>query len=272
MNASRDRRVVLITGTSTGIGKSLAERLCAEGYRVYGTVRQAMPNLSFRTVVLDVTDEASVRAGVDDVLSKEGRIDVLVNNAGMGIAGSVEETLMSEARRQFETNFYGAFLLMKLVLPGMRERRSGMIVNVSSVGGIMGIPFQGLYTASKFALEGLSEAVHLEASHLGIKVVVVEPGDVMTSFTASREIHEAHKNSKYPWFGRAVEAIEYDENHGLTPEFCAREIARIIRRKRSRFRHVISLPSQKLTVALYRVLPYRIFAKILQGHYKIKRL
>ena len=270
MKVSPDRTVVLITGTSSGIGRALAGLMLERGYRVYGTVRKPTPDLPFPTVVMDVKDEATVVKGVAELLGKEGHIDVLVNNAGMGIAGSVEETLLSEAERQLDTNFFGSLRLMKAVLPGMRKRRSGLVVNVSSIGGIMGIPFQGLYTASKFALEGLSEAVHLETSRLGIKVVIVEPGDVQTAFTGSRKIHEAHKNSKYPWFGRAVEAIEYDENHGLTPQFCAREMLRIIEKRNPRFRYVISLPSQKLAVALYRMLPYRLFARVLQSHYKIK--
>lgn len=270
MKEARNKKVVLITGTSTGIGRALAELMAARGYRVYGTVRKPVEANGFKTVTMDVTDNTSVEEGVGEVLAKEGRIDILINNAGMGIAGSVEETLLTEAERQLDVNFFGVMRLIKLVLPGMRERGAGLIVNVSSIHGIMGIPFQGFYTASKFALEGLSEAVHLEASRLGVKVVVVEPGDVQTSFTTSREIHEAHKNSHYPWFGRAVEAIEYDENHGLTTAFCARKMVRIIERKKPRFRYVISLSSQKLTVWLYRLLPYRVFARILQHHYKIR--
>jgi short-subunit dehydrogenase len=266
MKVPKDRKVVLITGTSTGIGKALAEQLAGEGYRVYGTVRKPIETKAFPTIVMDVTDDKSVETGIKSLLEKEGRIDVLVNNAGMGIAGSVEETLTSEAIRQLDVNYFGVLRVVKRVLPGMRERRSGLILNVSSIGGIMGIPFQGHYTASKFALEGLSEVIHLEVSRLGIKVVVVEPGDVQTEFTAKRAIHEAHKNSHYPWFGLAVEAIVQDENQGLTPEFCADKIAKIIRKKNPRFRWVVSLPSQKFTVALYRLLPYRIFARILQRH------
>lgn len=270
MKGPQDPKVVLVTGVSSGIGKAIAQRLAGAGYRVYGTVRKPAVSNAYTLLKMDVTDQTSVTGAVESVLAREGRIDILINNAGMGIAGSVEETLMSEAKRQLETNFFGVLRVIKAVLPGMRARGSGLIINVSSIHGIMGIPFQGLYTASKFALEGLSEAVHLEASRLGVKVVVVEPGDVQTSFTTSREIHDAHKNSHYPWFGRAVEAIEYDENHGLEPEFCARRIAAIIAKRNPRFRYVVSLPSQKLIVALYRLLPYRTFARMLQRHYKIR--
>lgn len=269
MKVPKEQKVVLITGVSSGIGKALAEQLASEGYRVYGTVRTRSETRAYETVSMDVTNEQSVAAGIARVLEKEGRIDILVNNAGMGIAGSVEEALVSEAYRQLDVNFFGVLRVVKLVLPGMRERQSGLILNVSSIGGVMGIPFQGHYTASKFALEGLSEVIHLEASRLGIKVVIVEPGDVRTGFTAKREIHEAHKNSHYPWFGRAVEAIVFDESHGLTPEYCARRIAKIIGKRTPRFRYVVSLPSQKVTVALYRLLPYRLFARFLQRHYKI---
>lgn len=268
---ARSRKVVLITGASSGIGKALAAALARRGYSVFGAARSQIELPGVTAIRMDVDDDSSVTSGVARILDDAGTIDVLVNNAGMGIAGSVEETLISEARKQMETNFFGTLRVTKAVLPIMRRRRSGLIVNVGSVGGIMGIPFQGLYTASKFAMEGLSEVIHLETSKFGIRTVVVEPGDVQTGFTAARQIHEAHKNSEYPWFGWAVETISYDENHGLLPEYVAAKIARIVAKRSPRFRYVISLPSQKFTVILYRILPYRIFATILQSHYRIKR-
>ncbi len=265
------RKVVLVTGASSGIGKALAARLVNDGCEVFGAARSHIEQPGVRAIRMDVDDDTSVTAGVARILDEAGRIDVLVNNAGIGIAGSVEETLISEARKQMETNFFGTLRVTKAVLPIMRRRRTGLIINVGSVGGIMGIPFQGLYTASKFAMEGLSEVIHLETSKYGIRTVVVEPGDVQTGFTAARRIHEAHKNSEYPWFGWAVETISYDENHGLLPEYVAEKIARIVAKRSPRFRYVVSLPSQKLTVILYRMLPYRVFAPILQSHYRIKK-
>ena len=189
------RKSVLITGTSSGIGRSAAELLAARDYRVLATMRKpengrdlaeaAKANGWDLTVLpLDVRDDASVRAALDQA----GDLDVLVNNAGFEVWGPLEEMTVDDLKDQFETNVYGPFRLITAVLPRMRQRGSGVIVNVSSVAGRVSAPLNGLYSASKFALEALSETIHYEAGHFGVRCHIVEPGGVATPFPDNRRL------------------------------------------------------------------------------------
>jgi NAD(P)-dependent dehydrogenase (short-subunit alcohol dehydrogenase family) len=174
----------LVTGCSTGIGRATAVELTARGYDVVATARrrQTLDGLKVaETLELDVDDDASVAAAVAAV----GTIDVLVNNAGFGVEGAVETVPLAEVRRMFDTNFFGAARMIQAFVPGMRERGSGAVVNVTSVAGITAPPLGGYYAASKFALEALSEALHLEAGHYGVRVLVIEPGAIETQFGAN---------------------------------------------------------------------------------------
>ena len=186
---------VLITGTSTGIGRAAAQMLAAKGYRLVATMRtpekgrdlaeNAKANGWDLTVLpLDVRDDASVRAALDQA----GDIDVLVNNAGFEVWGPLEEMTVDDVKDQFETNVYGPFRLITAVLPRMRQRGSGVIVNVSSVAGRVSAPLNGLYSASKFALEALSETIHYEVGHFGVRCHIVEPGGVATPFPDNRRL------------------------------------------------------------------------------------
>jgi len=186
---------VLITGSNSGIGRATAELLAAKGYRVIATMRDLAKGRSLadrastaawdlRIVQLDVRNDASVQAA----LQQTGEIDVLVNNAGFEVWGPLEEMTVDDLKDQFETNVYGPFRLITAVLPGMRRRGSGVIVNVSSVAGRVAAPLNGLYSASKFALEALSETLKYEAGHFGIRVHIVEPGGVETAFPANRRL------------------------------------------------------------------------------------
>jgi NAD(P)-dependent dehydrogenase (short-subunit alcohol dehydrogenase family) len=198
-------RTWLITGTSSGLGRALAERALAAGDRVAGTFRNEAARADFERLapgrslgcLLDVTDEAAVRREVDDVLRQTGAIDVLVNNAGYGFEGAVEEATLAEVRAQFETNVFGAVSMMQAVLPGMRQRRAGHIVNISSIGGLAGFPAVGIYNGSKFALEGISEALAKEVAPLGIKVTIVEPGGFRTDWAGRSMIHARRKIPDY---------------------------------------------------------------------------
>jgi len=174
-------KVVFITGASRGIGLALAEEMLRRGFRVYGTYR-TLPEEKpvFEPVEMDVTDHASVDGAVGSVLEKEGAIDILVNNAGINVCGPLEETSLDEGRRVFETNYFGLLKVIHSVLPSMRERGEGTIANVGSAAGRITIPFQGHYSASKHALEALSEALWLELKDSGIRVLLFEPGDVGT--------------------------------------------------------------------------------------------
>jgi len=267
------RQVVFITGVSSGFGKRIAVLLASNGHAIYGTSRKEIETDHAVTVLrADVTDAASMRMAVEAVLNKEGRIDVVINNAGMGISGAIEEFTNDDIKVQMGTNVVGVVNTIQAVLPIMRKQRKGMIINVSSIGGLMGLPFQGFYSASKYAVEGLSEALRMEVKQFNIKVVVIEPGDFATSFTANRKIvSNGMTNSAYKeQFSKTLSIIEKDEKGGLSPEFLAKKILKIIEKKNPCHRYVISSFEQKLAVCMKAVLPDAWFFKILASHYGIK--
>lgn len=182
------KQVALVTGASSGIGEAAAQALLGAGLTVYGTSRKADVGQQRQGVVflpLDVTDDESVTAAVGEVLERSGRIDVLVNNAGFGIAGAAEESSVEQARALFDTNLFGTMRMTRAVLPHMREVASGRIVNVSSVVGLIPVPYMSLYAASKHALEGYSESLDHEVREYGVRVILVEPAFTKTSFDAN---------------------------------------------------------------------------------------
>ncbi|WP_205697610.1 SDR family NAD(P)-dependent oxidoreductase [Conexibacter sp. SYSU D00693] len=200
---------VLVTGCSSGIGRATAERLAARGHTVYATARrvEALSDLAARgcrTLALDVCDEASMRAAVDEVVAREGAVGVLVNNAGYSQSGALESLAMEDVRRQFETNVFGLLRLSQLCLPGMRDQGWGRVVNVSSMGGRLVFPGGGAYHATKYAVEALSDALRFEVAGFGVAVTVVEPGLIRTAFgdAATGAIPEAA--GPYASFNRAV--------------------------------------------------------------------
>lgn len=262
--------VVLITGASSGIGKSIAEHLSQSGYRVYGTSRRPESYLKpekYMLLSMDVRDPQSVKSAVEAIIETEGRIDVLVNNAGYGIGGAIENTSPEQAEAQFNTNFFGMYRVLYRVLQQMRQQAGGLIINMSSIGGLIGLPYQGIYSASKFAVEGLSEALYKELCGTGIRVVLIEPGDYKTGFTANREIVAPKNGSDRLTPSREV--IEHDEQHGRSPVEIALLVDRIIRKRHPRLRYVIGAFDQKLSILLKRILPGRIFDRIIMQYYKV---
>jgi short-subunit dehydrogenase len=271
-----NRKVVLITGASSGIGKAAANLFAKDGFRVYGTSRkrqaeeaaekEADVNGFVRMIQMDVCSAASVKEAIDYILKHEGRIDILVNNAGFGIAGSVEDTSEEEAFKQFDTNFFGVHRVLRQVIPIMRKQGSGLIINVSSVAGLISIPFQAMYSASKYAVEALTEALRLELKPYGIKAVAVEPGDTNTGFTGSRQFVAESENSVYrSRFIKAIDTMIKDETNGPGPEKVARVIIKAARMKNPPVR-IVSGFSYKLLVLLRRIIPARLGEFIL---YKI---
>jgi len=263
--------IVFITGISSGFGLETAKLLSEEGHTVYGTVRRSvepLPNVSYFT--LDVRDKQAVVEAVRQIIEKEGRIDVLVNNAGMGIGGPLEFATEEEIRLQMDTNFMGLVHCVDAVLPYMRRQGKGKIIALSSIGGLMGLPFQGFYSASKFAIEGYCEALRLETKSFGIKVVVIRPGDFSTGFTGSRKkVENEAAMEAYPIYKTAIDKVEHDENGGLKPVVLALKISKIIRRKNPRNGYVVAPFEQKLSVLLKRILPAKWFARILGSYYKL---
>ena len=207
---------------------------------------------------------------VAQVIEKEGRIDVLVNNAGMGIGGPLEFATEEEIRLQMDTNFMGLVHCVDAVLPHMRRQGGGKIIALSSIGGLMGLPFQGFYSASKFAIEGYCEALRLETQQQGVKVVVLRPGDFSTGFTGSRKkVADEAALQAYPLYREAIEKVEHDENGGLKPVVLAQRISRIINMQHPRNGYVVASFEQKLSVWIKRILPAKWFDRILGSYYKL---
>ncbi len=220
-------------------------------------------------LAMDVTDDASVRGAVEQVLAREGRLDIVVNNAGVAIGGAVEDTSIEEARAQFEVNFFGALRVCRAVLPQMRERGAGYLVNIGSIGGLVAIPFQGLYSASKFALEGLTESLRMEMSPFGVQVVLIEPGDHRTGLTGNRRMTaESQTNPAYrDRFRVAVERMAKDEQNGPPPEAVARLLHSIVNQSRPRLRYTIGPAPERAAVWLKRLAPYALVEKIMTSYY-----
>jgi len=267
------QKVILITGISSGFGKITAELLAEKGHKVYGTVRKETGiNPVISVLKMDLTDPLSVQKAVGTVLQKEGRIDILINNAGMHTGGAIETTAIEHARLQMDTNVMGMVFMLREVLPAMRKQKSGTIINFGSIGGLMGLPFQGFYSASKFAIEGISEALRMELRQFKINVVVINPGDFHTNNTANRRNFLANGvNDPYAdQFSKTLAIIEKDENGGWPSEVLAQKLVKIIEKKNPCHRYVIASAEQKLAVILKRILPSGWFMKILAPHYGIK--
>ena len=268
------KKVILITGVSSGFGEATAKILASKGHKVYGTIRRdCNVDSSISVVRMDLTKEESIKQAVEDVVRKEGKIDVLINNAGMHTGGSVETSPLEYVRLQIDTNFLGTVIVIREVLPHMRTNGGGTIINFSSIGGLMGLPFQAFYSAGKFAIEGLSEALRMELRQFNIRVVLINPGDFHTSNTANRRNFLAPTGYDDPYnkqFIRSMEQIEKDESNGWDPVILARKLAAIVELKNPRHRYVIASFEQKLAVLLKYVLPGKIFSAILEDHYKIK--
>ena len=266
-------KVVLITGISSGFGKETARLLAENGHTVYGTVRKSTevpPNVI--TLVMDLTDPSSIKQAVETVIKKSSRIDVLINNAGMHTGGPIETTPEDYIRQQMETNFLGTVLLTREVLPVMRRQGGGLIINFSSIGGLIGLPYQGFYSASKFAIEGFSEVLRMEVAQFNIKVVVINPGDFHTSNTANRRKFLAPTGENDPYYSqytRALAKIENDETKGWNPVILAKRIVKIVEKKNPAQRYIIGSFDQKLSVYVKKIIPEKWFRKIIENYYNL---
>lgn len=266
-------KVVLITGGSSGIGKAVGVYLQQKGYKVYGSSRNPDPvtNSSFPLVALDVRDSGTIQRAVQEIIVKEGRLDVLINNAGVGITGPVEEIPLEEIQNNFHTNVFGPIEMMKAVLPVMRNQKSGMVINITSIAGYMGLPYRGIYSASKGALELITEAVRMEVKPFNIKVTNVAPGDFATDI-ASRRFHApVLEHSPYKEiYSQQLATIDDHVNDGGDPIEMARAIDRIISGNNPKVHYRVGAFMQKFSIFLKKILPDTTYEKMLMNHYKIR--
>ncbi|HEX2974816.1 MAG TPA: SDR family oxidoreductase [Bacteroidales bacterium] len=266
-------KVIFISGISSGFGQATARLLASAGHKVYGTMRSVAPSDAGVTVLkMDLTDHQSIKNAVSEVFSREGKIDVLINNGGMHTGGPLETTPWEHAALQVNTNFMGMAFLTREVLPLMRQNGGGTIINFSSIGGLMGLPFQGFYSAGKFAIEGFSEALRMEVRKFNIKVVLINPGDFHTNNSANRRNFLTAEKPGDPYFEQfktSLAVIEKDEGNGWEPEVLARKLCRIVESNNPAHRYIIASFEQKLAVMLKYVLPSKMFMKILADHYKV---
>ncbi|NNL15871.1 MAG: SDR family oxidoreductase [Flavobacteriaceae bacterium] len=264
-------KVVLITGGSSGIGKSIGEFLLAKNYKVLGTSRNPdkYKNSKFPILALDVTNRTSIKECIDVTLKKEGRIDVLINNAGAGITGPIEETPDKEIKKNFETNFFGPIAVIKAVLPQMRNQSSGLIINVTSIAGYMGLPYRGIYSASKGALEIITESFRMEIKDFNIHMTNVAPGDFATNIAAGRFHAPVKNDSPYSKYGAVLNTIDEDVDNAADPIEVAKVVHKIIVTKNPKIHHKVGAFMQKFSIVLKRILPDKIYEKLLINHYKL---
>ena len=268
------KKVILVTGASSGIGLACANALQAKGHTVYGSSRDVkrLSSVSFKPVEMDVTDDASVKAAVDKIIKAEGKIDVLVNNAGNGVTGPAYAMPVESAKKQFEVNFFGVVRVSSAVIPKMIEAGQGMVINMSSLAGLFGLPYQSMYSASKYAIEGYSQSLRMELRNTGVKVVLINPGDFKTDFTQNRErVPFPIKNEKLEKeFNTAVASIEKDESVGANPDAIGKKLCQIVELSNPKPRYLVGAFGQTIAATLKTILPNGLFEKLMNDHYGIK--
>ncbi len=268
-----ERKVVLITGGSSGIGESIGKYLSSHGYYVYGTTRNLTENSSsgdFELLELDVREQESIDRTVQYIMATHGRLDVLVNNAGVGITGPLEETPMAEITKAFDINFNGPIRMIKNVLPHMRAQKSGLIINITSIAGYMGLPFRGIYSSTKAALEIATETLRMELKEFGVEVTNIAPGDFATNIAAGRFHVPANDDSPYrSTYQHALALMNKDVDAGEDPIIVAKQVFRIIQGQKPRVRYPVGAFLQKLSIFLKKILPGKYYERLLMNHYKL---
>ncbi len=265
-------KVVFITGASSGIGKAIGEYLLDNGFIVYGTSRnpEKINNSKIPLIKLDVRNVESIKNAVNEVIAKANRIDVVINNAGVGITGPLEEIPTVEIKNNFDTNLFGPIEVMKAVLPQMRLQKSGLIINITSIAGYMGLPFRSIYSASKGALELISEAMNMEVKSFGIKITNVAPGDFATNIAAGRYHAPIVSGSAYEkTYGAVLKNLNSDVDCGNDPSEMAKAILKIINSSNPKIHYKVGAFMQKFSIVLKRILPDLWYQKLLMNHYKM---
>ncbi len=272
MGKSKTPPVVFITGASSGIGEATAKLLANKGYQVFGTSRNpnASNKLPWKMIALNLNQPESITKAVNEVIEKAGRIDILINNAGLGITGPAEETPLNEVEKVFQANVFGACQLMNEVLPYMREHKFGKIINITSIAGYMGLPYRGFYSASKAALIQVSEAYRMEASQFGIDICCLAPGDIATDIASRRYHSPALKKSPYfTKYQASLDLMNQHVDHGMPAENVALKIEKIINERHPKVHYLVGAFLEKFSIYLKRFLPQKTYENLLKKHYKL---
>lgn len=266
-------KVILITGGSSGIGKAIGIFLSEKGFTVYGTSRNPAKlsgSFPFSLLAMDVTKPITIKKSMDTIIEKEGRIDILINNAGVGITGPIEETPEEEIKNAFDTNYHGPLNVIKAVLPLMRKQREGLIINITSIAGYMGLPYRGIYSATKAALEITTEAYRMEIKQFGIQMVNIAPGDFATNIAAGRYHSPVLDNSPYKKaYSSTLAIMDAHVDEGEDPIKMAEVVYKVIQTPLPKVRYLVGAKLQKLSIFLKKVLPSKMYEKMLLSHYKL---
>lgn len=265
-------KVVLITGGSSGIGKSIGEFLHHKGFNVYGTSRnpEKVTNSVFPLIALDVRDTKSIELAVVQIIQATGKLDIVINNAGVGITGPLEEIPMDEIKNNFETNFFGPIAVMKTVLSQMRTQKSGLIINITSIAGYMGLPYRSVYSASKGALELITESLRMEVKSFGVQITNVAPGDFATNIASGRFHAPVIEGSAYEEvYSDVLKTMDLHVDSGSNPNDMAEAVYQIIQEKNPRIHYKVGAFMQKFSIVLKRILPDKVYEKMLMNHYKL---
>lgn len=265
------KKVILITGASTGLGETLATYLAEKGHIVYGTSRNiSQQGYPFHTLQMDVCEESQIHHALVHILQNEGRIDVLINNAGLGLATPLEHTQEKEIDRLLGTNIKGVVKTCQAVLPIMRKQKSGLIIQISSIASEFGLPYRGLYSASKAAVERFTEALRMEVKQFGVQACIVQPGGIQTDISKNRMMSPIPEDSPYKEsFARTLDIINDSVSQGLSTEIFGPVIEGIIQSNKVRRVYRVGKLTEKISVLLKRILPASAFENILISHYKI---
>lgn len=271
---TKGKKTALVTGASSGMGKSIARRLINDGYQVYVSARSVdkmadLADLGAQPLRIDVSKDEEIVAGVETILAQTGGVDVLVNNAGFGLYGPVEEILLDEARYQFEVNMFGAARLTQLLLPAMREKKAGTIVNITSMGGKIYTVLGAWYHATKHALEGWSDSLRLEVEPFGIRIIIIEPGLIETDFgdVGQQGIAERSKNGPYEKIANGVVKSmqsSYGQNRGTNPDVIAETVSKAIASSRPKTRYVVGAYAKPM-IWIRKWLGDRIFDRMIKS-------
>ncbi len=274
--SNMERKVVLVTGASQGIGQAISRFLHQKDFIVYGTSRKVNPDEPLNNIhmlALDLENAESIHQAVADIIEKEGRIDILINNAGTGISGALEDTTMADYQKYFNAHVFGLMECCQAVIPHMRKQNQGQIINISSIAGVFGLPFRGVYSASKSAVNRLSETLRMELAPWNIYVSIVQPGDFNTNINSKRVIPTKSKSKDsmyYEAFSQQFERISKEVSNGRDPEQMGEIVWKIIQSSKPKLRYTIGTIEQKLAVLASRILPASWFQKILENRYPVK--